>query len=72
MIHIVAIVVALVAMVSAYNLIKQSGVKQERARVEIQGKKTHAQAKSARKAVDVKPVPEIRADLKRFCSDCDK
>ena len=55
---------------SAWNV--RMGVKAERARVEIVGKKIDARAKQARKAVEKKAPEQIRADLRRYCVDCDK
>jgi hypothetical protein len=37
----------------------QKGVKQERARVEIQAKKTHVKAEKARAAVASRPAPSV-------------
>ena len=46
---------ALAALIGAYQLTKYQGVKKERARVEVQGKKTDAQANSKRAAAERNP-----------------
>ena len=71
MIHyIIAAALALAAMAgwSAYQ--QNKGVQKERASVQAQGEKTHGKAKAARAKVENKQAPEIRADLKRYCVDC--
>ncbi len=69
--YFVAAAVALAAMAAWSGMMVQKGVVVERARVETAGKKTDVRAKAARKAVETKKPEEIRADLRRFCVDCD-
>lgn len=66
-----AVAAGLAAMAAWSALFVQKGIQKERARVEVAGKKTNEKAKAARKAVEVKKPDEIRADLRRFCVDCD-
>lgn len=66
---IVAAALAAMAAWSGYQ--QQIGVNRERASVEAQGKKTHGKAQAARAKVEQKQAPEIRADLRRFCVDCE-
>ena len=56
---------ALAALFGAYQLTKYKGVKQERARVEIQGKKIDAQAGAKRAAAERDPD----GVLKRYYRD---
>jgi len=53
-------------------LMVQKGVVKEQVRVTDVGKKVDAAAKAKRKIVEKKKAEEIRADLRRFCVDCDK
>ena len=62
---------ALAAMAGWSALMQQKGVEKERVRVDVVGKKIDAKAKIARKKVDAKKPEELRADLKRFCRDCE-
>ena len=68
--QLIAVAVAVAVMAVAYKSVQQSGVRQERVRVEAQGKKTHAKADAARKVVEKKPPHEITGDLARYCRDC--
>lgn len=65
-----ALAAALAAMAgwSAYQ--QQKGVVRERARVVAEGERTNAKAQAARAKVEKKAAPDIRADLRRFCVDC--
>lgn len=47
-------------------------MQKERVRVEAQGKKADAKARIVRKAVEAKKPDEVRADLRRYCRDCDE
>ena len=63
---------AALAVMAGWSAWMQSkGVEKERARVIATGEKTHARAKAARKKVEAKKPPELQADLRRFCVDCD-
>lgn len=63
--------IALAAMAGWSAVQQQKGVEKERARVDRVAEKTHVKAKAARKKVDAKKPDEIRADLRRYCIDCD-
>ena len=67
-----AIAAALAAMAAWSALMVNRGVERERASVERIGKKTDAVAKRARKAVAAKKPDEIRADLRKYCIDCER
>lgn len=67
---IIAGIAAIGVMVIAAQVLQEKGVQKERARVEVQGKKTHAKAAKARQVVEAKPAPEIRDDLRKWCVDC--
>jgi len=69
--HLIGIAVAASVMFAAYQFVKATGVRQEVVRVEAQGKKANAQAQIKRKAVEAKKPDELRADLRKYCSDCD-
>jgi hypothetical protein len=61
---------ALAVMAGWSAWMKQNGVKSERARVEVIGKKLDAKARVARKKVEAKPPNELQADLRKYCRDC--
>lgn len=61
---------ALAVMAGWSALFMQKGVNQERARVEIVGKKLDTKAKIVRKAVEAKKPEEISVELKKYCRDC--
>ena len=63
--------IACAAMAGWSAMMQQKGVQSERVRVDVVGKKIDAKAKIARKKVEAKKPDELRADLKRFCRDCD-
>jgi len=60
----------LAAMAAWSGLMVQKGVVKESVRVVEVGKKVDAAAKVKRKAVEKKKPEEVRADLKRYCVDC--
>lgn len=68
----VALAASLAAMAAWSAMMVNQGVQKERASVERTGKKIDAVAKKARRVVAAKKPEEIRADLKRFCVDCDR
>ena len=65
-----ALAAAFAVMAGWSLMMKQSGVKSERARVEETGKKLDAKARVVRKKVESKKPDEISADLRRYCRDC--
>ena len=67
-----ALAAGLAAMAAWSGLMMQKGVVKEQVRVTEVGKKVDAAAKAKRKAVEKKKPEEVRADLRRFCVDCDK
>jgi hypothetical protein len=67
-----ALAAGLAAMAAWSGLMVQKGVVKEQVRVTEVGKKVDAAAKAKRKIVEKKKPEEIRADLRRFCVDCDK
>ena len=67
-----ALAAGLAAMAAWSGLMVQKGVVKEQVRVTEVGKKVDAAAKAKRKVVEKKKPEEIRADLRRFCVDCDK
>ena len=68
---IIAGVASIGMMIIVAQVLEHKGAQKERVRVEAVGKKTHAKAAKARQIVEAKPAPEIRADLRKFCVDCD-
>ena len=68
--YLAAAAAALAVMAGWSAYMKNAGVKSERARVEVIGKKIDARAKVARKKVEAKKPDELQADLRRFCRDC--
>jgi hypothetical protein len=70
-IYLIGFAAALAAMAGWSAWMKNAGVKSERARVEVIGKKLDAKARVARRKVEAKPPNELQADLRRFCRDCD-
>lgn len=68
--YLLAIGAACAVMAGWSAMMQQRGIEKERARVERVAEKTHVKAKAARKKVETKPAPEIRADLQRYCRDC--
>lgn len=69
--YLVAIGAALAVMAGWSAMMQQRGVEKERARVDRVAEKTHVKAKAARKKVEAKKPDEIRADLRKYCIDCD-
>lgn len=69
--YLIAIGAALAVMAGWSAMMQQKGVEKERVRVDTVGKKIDARAKIARKKVEAKKPEELRADLKRFCRDCE-
>ena len=69
-VYLIGLAAALAAMAGWSAMMKQSGVKSERARVEIIGKQLDAKARVVRKKVQAKKPDELQADLRRFCRDC--
>lgn len=69
--YLIAIGAALAVMAGWSAMMQQKGVEKERVRVDTVGKKIDAKAKIARKKVEAKKPEELRADLKRFCRDCE-
>lgn len=69
--YLIAIGAAFAVMAGWSALMQQKGVEKERVRVDVVGKKIDAKAKIARKKVEAKKPEELRADLKRFCRDCE-
>lgn len=65
-----ALAAGLAAMAAWSGMMVQKGVVKEQVRVETVGKKIDATAKAKRKAVEAKKPPEISADLRRYCVDC--
>jgi len=66
----IGIAVAASVMFAAYQFVKATGVRQEVVRVEAQGKQANARAQVKRKSVEAKKPDEIRADLLKYCFDC--
>ena len=66
-VYLLGFAAALAAMAGWSAWMKNVGVKSERARVEIIGKKTDARAKVARKKAEEKPHDSLRA----WCRDCE-
>jgi len=66
----IAIAAGLAAMAGWSAWMVGTGVKTERARVEVIGKKLDAKARTVRKAVEAKKPHEISDDLLRYCRDC--
>jgi len=66
-VYLLGFAAALAAMAGWSAWMKNAGVKSERARVEIIGKKTDARAKVARKKAEEKPHDSLRA----WCRDCE-
>jgi Flp pilus assembly protein TadB len=69
--YLIAAAAALAVMAGLSAWQQDKGAQKERVRVHEQGEKAHAKAKTARAKVEQKAAPEIRADLKRYCLDCD-
>jgi len=70
-VYLIGLAAALAAMAGLSAWMQSKGVEKERARVIATGEKTHARAKAARKKVEAKKPPELQADLRRFCVDCE-
>ncbi len=69
--YVIAAAAALAVMAGLSAWQQEKGVQKERVRVEAQGKKADAKAKVVRKAVEARKPDEVRADLRRYCRDCD-
>ncbi len=69
-VYLIGFAAALAAMAGWSAMMKNQGVKSERARVEVAGKRLDAKARVVRKKIEAKKPDELQADLRKYCRDC--